>query len=76
MKCFTSYERHNPNTVNGETIVVTQVYSSFDKKEIDVLENDLRLSIGDGVKMEFKYVAKEESAEMSGGGEDDDNINH
>ena len=67
MKCFTSYERHNPNTVNGETIVVTQVYSSFDKKEMDVLENDLRLSIGDGVKMEFKYVAKEESAEMSGG---------
>lgn len=67
MKCFTSYERHNPNTVNGETIVVTQVYSSFDKKEMDALENDLRLSIGDGVKMEFKYVAKEESAEMSGG---------
>ena len=61
MKCFTSYERHNPNTVNGETIVVTQIYSSFDKEEMDVLENDLRLSIGDGVNMDFKYVAKEKS---------------
>ena len=67
MKCFTSYERYNPNTVRGETIVVTQVYSSFDKKEMDILENDLRLSIGDGVNMDFKYVTKEESVEMSGG---------
>ena len=67
MKCFTSYARYNPNTVRGETIVVTQVYSSFDKKEMDILENDLRLSIGDGVNMDFKYVAKEESAEMEGG---------
>ena len=63
MKCFTYYERHNPNTVNGETIVVTQIYSSFDKEEMDVLENDLRLSIGDGVNMDFKYVGKERRRE-------------
>lgn len=41
MKCFTSYARFNADTINGETLVVTQRYTTFDKQEMDAYENDV-----------------------------------
>lgn len=49
MKMFTTYKRNNPDTINGESITVTTVYSSYNEKEIDELENQLRNSIGSGL---------------------------
>ena len=39
MKVHTSFQRHEPDTIRGEAISVTQVFSSFDKREIDMLQN-------------------------------------
>lgn len=47
MKCFTSYTRHNLcDTAMGYKIVLTQTYTTFDKKEADRLEDMLRNMIG------------------------------
>jgi hypothetical protein len=49
MKCFTQYTRGNPNTINGEQLIVTAIYSSFNKEEIDALEKKLSETIAFGV---------------------------
>lgn len=49
MKCVTTYERLMPDTICGEGIKLTQVYSSFDIREIDELEENLKKTIGNGV---------------------------
>ena len=55
MKCFTSYARFNPDTLNGETLIVTQRYTTFDKDEMDAYENNvIRPQIGSGVILEFE----------------------
>lgn len=54
MKCFTSYQRLNPDTINGETLVVTQRYTTFDTQEMDAFENSLRATIGSGIVAEIK----------------------
>ena len=41
MKVYQSCKRNDPDTVNGESITVTIVYSSFDKAEIDELEKQM-----------------------------------
>ena len=41
MKIFQSWKRNNPDTVGYESITVTITYSSFDKNEIDALEQTL-----------------------------------
>ena len=46
MRTTTTFKRLLPDTINGEQIAVTIVYSSFDASEIDRLEMDLRKSIG------------------------------
>lgn len=48
-----NYKRHNPNTAIGHSIEVTIVYSSYDEKDIDNIESDLRQSIGSGITMTF-----------------------
>lgn len=54
MKTQITYERLNPDTTNGEAIKVTAIYSSFDKHEIDALEDVYVDKIGSGVVVEIK----------------------
>ena len=58
MKCLTTYQRLNPDTVCGEIIIVTQRYTSFDVKEIDILEERFKKTIGSGIMSE--YTIKEQ----------------
>ena len=53
MECFTQYTRSNPDTVNGYKIIVTQTYTSFNEKDIDMLEEQFKQSIGNGIRMTF-----------------------
>lgn len=59
MKCFTSYQRLNADTINGETLVVTQRYTTFDKQVMDDLEESIRAAIGYGVMTEYKNENEE-----------------
>lgn len=54
MKCVTTYERLMPDTISGEGIKLTQIYTSFDVREIDELEENLKKAIGSGVVLECK----------------------
>lgn len=49
MKISTTYERLMPTTADGHIIKVTQYYSSFDKDEIDRLQEDMKKQIGTGI---------------------------
>lgn len=49
MKCVTTYHRNLADTINGESITITQTYSSPDKADIDLLEKWMKESIGSGV---------------------------
>ena len=53
MKVTTTFERLMPTTADGQIIKVTTYYSSWDKSEIDKLQEDLRNTIGSGVVTEF-----------------------
>ena len=54
MKCFTSYKRCSADTINGESIIVSTRYSTFDKQEMDTFEGNLKQTIGSGVMTEIK----------------------
>ena len=41
MKIYQSWKRNESDTMKGESITVTIVYSSFDKAEIDELEKQM-----------------------------------
>ena len=41
MKIYESWKRNKPDTVTGESITVTIVYQSFDKDEIDKLQEKM-----------------------------------
>ena len=49
MKMQINYKRHLPDTLLGEKLEVTYVYSSFDGREIDKLEEKLQAQIGAGI---------------------------
>lgn len=53
MKIVTTFERLMPTTAEGHIIKINTYYSSFDKAEIDKLQEDLRNTIGAGVVTEF-----------------------
>jgi hypothetical protein len=61
MKCFTSYQRQNADTINGETLVVTYRFTTFDVDEMNEFEKDMQTRIGCGVSSEFirTYLEKE-----------------
>ena len=67
MKCFTSYARFNADTINGETLIVTQRYTTFDTQEMDAYENDvIRPRVGSGVMMEFNpYPSDKEQTDAT-----------
>lgn len=39
MKIFQTWKRNMPDSISGESITLTIIYSSFDKNEIDELES-------------------------------------
>lgn len=45
MKVVQSWKRNSPDTVTGESITLTVLYSSFDKEEIDELEKNMAQGI-------------------------------
>lgn len=50
MNVSVTYERVDcPNTISGHSIKIITTYSSFDKEEIDRLEEKLRDDIGTGI---------------------------
>ena len=49
MKVATTFERLMPTTADGHILKITTYYSSFDKAEIDKLQEDLRDAIGSGI---------------------------
>lgn len=60
MKVHTSFKRTEPDTISGESIVLTTVYSSFDSTEIDKLEEQFRKNIGSGIIGEVKLDVEED----------------
>ena len=52
MTISTHYVRKDPDTIMGHKVVVTTVYSSFDAREIDIIEDSLRAQYGSGVVSE------------------------
>ena len=56
MKIFQSWKRNKPDTLTGESITVTIVYSSFDQSEIDELQERLPKGY---VMMDTEEVKKE-----------------
>ena len=49
MKVQVKYKRHDPDTLLGEKLEVTYIYSSFDGREVDAMEEQVRKTIGDGL---------------------------
>ena len=73
MKVTTTFERLMPTTADGQIIKVTTYYSSWDKAEIDKLQEDLRNTIGAGVVTEFvpnnmNVISQERINDMRKGG--------
>ena len=46
MKISMTYHRPMPDTATGHKIVVTQVFSSMDKREIDIAEETFKKQYG------------------------------
>ena len=64
-----SFKRLAPSTISGEQIAITYVYSSFNKGEIDKIEEYLRdslgtcLTVGDAVLGEPFWMEREHEKE-------------
>jgi len=54
MKLLIRYERENPDTIIGEKLTITHIYSSFNKDEIDEMEQKCKDAIGNGLMTELK----------------------
>ena len=65
MKITTQYRVLQPNTVNGYQIEIINIYSSFDKRDIDALEENLKKTVGycsvQEIKTEMKTEIKTEN---------------
>ena len=60
MKVSISWRRDKPDSVNGEKLIVTQTYSSFNQAEINSMERTLQLQYGNGVVAEYEAVKEGE----------------
>ena len=65
MKVVTTYKRMNPDTIHGNMITIQTVYSSFDDREIDALEDKFKRTIAAGIVAEYKLedIRKEQDHE-------------
>lgn len=59
MKVSISWRRDKPDTANGEKLIVTQVYSSWNQSEIDAMEKTLQLQCGSGMVAVYEEVKEE-----------------
>ena len=59
MKCYATWRREKPDTTSGEKIIMTQVFTSFDKQEIDKLEETLKETIKSGIFTDFEVKTNE-----------------
>lgn len=74
MKVATTFERLMPTTADGHIIKISTYYSSYDKSEIDKLQEDLRNTIGAGLVTEFipnnmNVISQEHINNKKGGAE-------
>lgn len=53
MRITTQYKRCEPDTATGYKIILTQVFSSFDPEEIDMVEDTFRAIYGSGAISEI-----------------------
>lgn len=56
MKCVTTYKILNGNTINGSTLKVEQMYSTFDPNEFEALKERMEATIGAGICSEYNEV--------------------
>ena len=49
MNTVITWRRLEPDTIDGEKIIVETVFSSFDKKEIDAIQREFENVYGGGV---------------------------
>ena len=56
MKSLTTYTRHDPDTTSGHKLEVRILYTTFDKEEMDQLEENCRKVIGNGLNQNIKKV--------------------
>lgn len=59
MKVTISWHRDRPDTANGDKLIVTQVYSSWNQSEIDALEQTFQRQYGSGAVMEYGEITEE-----------------
>lgn len=62
MKISTTYHRPDPDTVMGHKIILTQVYYSMDRREINIIEGLFKAQYGSGTITECKITESEEQA--------------
>ena len=61
MKLLQTYQRYNADTINGETLVMTYRFTTFDVDEMNKFEEDMQEQIGGGRMYEFDPYNKGES---------------
>lgn len=62
MKISTTYHRPDPDTVMGHKVILTQVYYSMDKREIDTVEGLFKAQYGNGTITECKITESGDKA--------------
>ena len=60
MKCFTSYTRYEPDTVNGHKLVISHIYTTFNQQEMDAWEKECKECIGSGIMTDFEEGSEQE----------------
>lgn len=54
MRVYTTWRRLKSDTINGDGLMVTTIYTSYDKTEIDALEEKAKEQVGTGLIYEAK----------------------
>lgn len=52
-------KRLPPSTIDGETLILETIYTSYDKAEIDWIEEQYKDSIGTGLIQQFEVKEQE-----------------
>lgn len=60
MRMFTTWRRLKADTVNGDCIQLVITYSSFNKAEIDSLQEVFKQDIGAGLQAEYDTTPQDE----------------
>lgn len=52
-------KRLPPNTINGETLILESIYTSYDKSDIDRIQKQYEDVIGDNLIQQFESKEQE-----------------